>query len=253
LAYLTTFTTSRPIGSPLPQPLSTLLPKLCPLILDGSSNVRTQLLKLFRSLPASEIEDHVTDVLPYVRAGMTHLGAEIRLFAIDVLCWLLEDARSEVVSCAGGWHKTLSCFLTVLGWSTQDTMKWSSSRASFGKAGSEGRPMAKILHALAEFVRAGMGDQSADASHERDADLQGAPLLWYSNQHQLPQRSNAFGYLNLFGLPQDEAVEMLEYCEDRRRVFDNSFRGPIEAGLEAARKEGGEVGRAAVSLTKALS
>ena len=233
--------------------MSMLLPKLYPLILDGSSNVRIQLLKLFRSLPANEIEDHVTDVLPYVRAGMTHLGAEIRLFAIDVLCWLLEDARSAVVSCAGGWHKTLSCFLTVLGWTTQDTMKWSSNRASFGKAGSEGRPIARILQALAEFVRAGIGDQSADASHEGDGDVQGARPLWYSNQHQLPQRSNAFGYLNLFGLPQDEAVEMLEYCEDRRRVFDNSFRGPIETGLKAARKEGGEVGRAAASLTKALS
>jgi pre-rRNA-processing protein IPI1 len=245
--------TSRPGGAPLPQPMSTLLPKLYPLILDGSGSVRTQLLKLFRSLPADEIEDYVNDMLPYVRAGMTHLGAEIRLFAVDVLCWLLEEAGSEVVSCAGGWHKTLNCFLTILGWSTQDTIKWSSNRASFGRPGSEGRPMAKILQALAAFVHAGIGHQSANASHERGPDLQGSFPLWYSNQHQLPQRTNAFGYLNLFGTPKDDATEMLEDREDRQRVFDHSFRGPIEMGLEAAKKEGGEVGRAAASLTKALS
>lgn len=246
--------TSRSVDSPLPQPLSTLLPKLYPLILDGSSGVRAQLLKLFRSLPPDEIEDHVNDILPYVRAGMTHLAAEIRLSAVDVLCWLLEDAGSEVVSCAGGWYKTLNCFLTIMGWSTQDATKWSSNRASFGKAGSEGRPMARILQALAEFVHTGIGPPpSAEVSQVGGAAFHASFPLWYSHQHQLPQKSNAFGYLNLFGTAKDDATEMLEDREDRRRVFDKSFRGPVEMGLEAARKEGGEVGRAAAALTKALS
>ena len=163
--------TSRSVASPLPQPLSALLPKLYPLVLDGSSTVRTQLLKLFRSLPSGEMEDHVAEILPYVRAGMTHLAADIRLFAVDVLCWLLEDAGSEVVSCAGGWYKTLSCFLTILGWSTQDSMKWSSNRARFGKSGSEGRPMAKTLLALAEFLNAGIGQQSPDASKMGNSEI----------------------------------------------------------------------------------
>jgi pre-rRNA-processing protein IPI1 len=245
--------TSRPVGSPLPQPVSTLLPKLYPLILDGSSSVRTQLLKLFRSLPSGEIEDHVNEILPFVRAAMTHLAAEIRLFAVDVLCWLLEDAGSEVVSCAGGWYKTLNCFLTILGWSTSDAMKWSSNRASFGKSGSEGRPMARTLQALAEFVHAGMGQQSADESEVGDAALHSTFPMWDGDQHQLPRKSNAFGYLNLFGMPKDDATEMLEDREDRRRVFDKSFRVSVEMGLEAARKEGGDVGRAAAALTKALS
>jgi pre-rRNA-processing protein IPI1 len=253
LAYLTTFMTSRPVGSPLPQPVSTLLPKLYPLILDGSSSVRIQLLKLFRSLPPGEIEDRVIDMLPYVRAGMTHLAAEIRLFAVDVLCWLLEDAGSEVVSCAGGWYKTLNCFLTILGWSTQDAMKWSSNRASFGKSGSEGKPMARALQALAEFVHAGIGQRSVGASQIGDAPLQGSFPICYNHQHQLPQKSNAFGYLNLFGMPKDDATEMLEDREDRQRVFDKSFRASVEMGLEAARMEGGDVGRAAAALTKALS
>jgi pre-rRNA-processing protein IPI1 len=244
---------SRPVDSPLPQPSSTWLPKLYPLILDSSSGVRAQLLKLFRSLPPGEVEDHVADILPYVRAGMTHLAADIRLSAVDVLSWLLEDSSSEVVSCAGGWYKTLNCFLTILGWSTQDALKWSSNRASFGKSGSEGRPMARTLQALAEFVHAGIGQQSADAVKTGDATLHRNFPMWYSGQHQMPQKSNAFGYLNLFGMPKDDETEMLEDCEDRRRVFDKTFRASIEMGLEAARREGGDVGRAAAVLTKALS
>lgn len=253
LAYLTTFMASRPVGSPLPQPVSTLLPNLLPLILDGSSNVRTQLLKLFRALPSDAVEDHVVDILPYVRAGMTHLAAEIRLSAVDVLCWLLEAAGSEVVSCAGGWYKTLNCFLTILGWSSHDSIKWSSQRASFGKSGSEGKPMAKTLQALAEFVHAGLGQVAVDASTSGDATLHGSFPMQYSLQHQRPQKSNAFGYLNLFGIPRDDETEMLEDHEDRQRVFDKSFRVPVEMGLEAARKEGGDIGRAAAALTKALS
>jgi pre-rRNA-processing protein IPI1 len=244
---------SRPVDSPLPQPLSTWLPKLYPLILDGSSSVRAQLLKLFRSLPPGEIEDHVSDILPYVRAGMTHLAADIRLSAVDVLCWLLEDSGLEVVSCAGGWYKTLNCFLTILGWSTQDALKWSSNRASFGKSGSEGRPMARILQALAEFVHAGIGQHSADAVKTGDATLHSNFPMWYSGQQQVPQKSNAFGYLNLFGMPKDDETEMLEDCEDRRRVFDKTFKASVEMGLEAARREGGDVGRAAAVLAKALS
>ena len=229
-----------------------MLPKLYHLILDGSSSVRNQLLKLFRSLPPEEVEDHVPDILPYVRAGMTHLAAEIRLFSIDALCWLLDIAATEVVSCAGGWYKTLNCFLSILGWHTQDAVKWSSNRANFGKSGSEGRPMARTLLALTQFVQAGMGIESAiSPSNGYGASHVHFPL-WCSSQHLLPHKSNAFGYLNLFGMPKDDETEMLEDREDRRRVFETSFSAAIGMGLEGARKEGGEVGRAAAALTKAL-
>ena len=57
------------MDSPLPQPVSVILPALLPLILDASNNVRTQLLKLLRALPAADVEDHVAQLLPYVRAG----------------------------------------------------------------------------------------------------------------------------------------------------------------------------------------
>ena len=45
---------------------------------------------------------------------------------------------------------------------------------------------------------------------------------------------------------------MLEAREDRLRVFDEHFRVVIETNLESAKKEGGELGRAAALVTKAL-
>lgn len=210
------------------------------------------MLKLFRSLPPGEVEDHVSDVLPYLRAGMTHLAAEIRLFAVDVLSWLLQIAGLEVVSCAGGWYKTLNCFLSILGWHTPDAVKWSSNRANFGKSGSEGRPMARTLLALAEFLHAGLDPVSAETLCGRNEGLYDGFRLWSSDQHQISPKSNAYGYLNLFGMPKNDETEMLEDRDDRRRIFDASFRAPVEMGLEGAIKEGGEVGRAAATLTKAM-
>ena len=112
--------------------------------------------------------------------------------------------------------------------------------------------MARTLLALTEFVQAGIGPELAEFSHNEDEGLHVHFPLWFSGQNLLPQKSNAFGYLNLFGMPKDDETEMLEDRDDRRRVFDTSFRPAVEMGLEGARKEGGEVGRAAAALTKAL-
>lgn len=115
LAHLTTSITARPVDSLLPQPVSVLLPSLLPLILDGSNSVRGQLLKLLRALPVSDVKDHVTTMLPYVRAGMTHLAADIRVSAVEVLEWLVEVAGVEVVSCAGGVDQDDELFSECVG------------------------------------------------------------------------------------------------------------------------------------------
>lgn len=258
LSHLTTAITSRPVDTPLPQPVSVILPLLLPLILDASNNVRAQLLKLLRALPASDIEDHVAQVLPYVRAGMTHLAADIRVSAVEVLSWLVEVAGAEVVSCAGGWIKTMNCFLSVLGWHTEESARWSASRASFGKAGSQGKPMLKVLGAFAEFLEAGIGRPDTTMS-----DSEGAPEdagynnIWpfplcQTQLHMIPQTAVPYAYLNLFGQPRDEEGEMYEAREDRYRVFANRFQEAVERGLENARKEGGELGRASSGATKVL-
>ncbi|KAI9838944.1 MAG: rRNA processing protein [Sarea resinae] len=251
LAYLTTAISSRPVSSPLPLPLGIILPKLQPLILDGSNSVRQQLIKLLRSLPREQVEDHVEQLLLYVRAGMTHLAADIRNASLDILGWLLDTSGYEVVSCAGGWVKTLKCFLAMLGWQVDSgATKW-SSKASFGKAGSEGKAQVKQFQTLEAFLQIGLvGRASIDTADYSDGCATSFPL-WHTQQHLVPQRSNCFAHLNLFGAPRDEESEIYEDKEDRLRLFV-TFRPAIEQGVENARKEGGEVGRAAAGLRKVL-
>lgn len=187
---------------------------------------------------------------------MTHLAADIRVSAVDILSWLVEVAGSEVVSCAGGWIKTMNCFLSVLGWHTEESAKWSSSRASFGKSGSQGRPMIRVLLALSEFLNAGIGKLDTDVEMEAEEGADGVSNwdfpLYQTAQHMIPQSAAPYAYLNLFGQPRDEEGEMYETREDRFRVFSSRFQGAVERGLENARKEGGEAGRASSSATKVL-
>lgn len=206
--------------------------------------MRGQLLKLLRALPGTDIPDHVVQIMPYVRAGMTHLAADVRVSAVEILAWLVGDADAgeEVVSCPGGWVKTLNCFLSVLGWHTEESAKWSASRGSFGKAA---QGSVRVLGALAGFLHAGLAlpeDVDSDQGEDADADADQDPRI---RVHMIPQTATPYAYLNLFGQPRDEDGEMYETPEDRRRVFANRFQGAIERGLENARREGGEIGRAA--------
>ncbi|KAJ6113244.1 Pre-rRNA-processing protein ipi1 [Penicillium sp. IBT 18751x] len=253
LAHLTTAIASRPVNQPLPQPVSVMLPNLLPLILDSSNNVRTQLLKFLRTLPHHDVQDHVGQLLPYVRAGMTHLAADIRVSAVEILSWMVEAAGENVVASAGGWVKTMNCFLSVLGWHTEESSRWSSNRASFGKSGSKGKPMIKVLGALAEFLDAGIGPPSG-SSDSSDPELSStwAFPLCQTAHHMSTESTAPYAYLNLFGQPRDEEGEMYETREDRYRVFQNRFLSALDRGLKSAREEGGELGRASSGVNKVL-
>lgn len=252
LAYLATAIASRPVKSPIPLPMSTMLPKLCPLILDSNSNVRSQLLKVLQVLPEGEIAGHASEILPYVRAGMTHLAADIRLSAISVLSWLTLVAGNEILSCPGGWYRTLHCFMTVLGWNGQGEAKWASNQPMFAKAGVEGKPMVRNVQVLAEFLTAGISDGVSAEDLDEDRQRSTTFPLWDVKQHCLPTNSNAYAYLSLFGAPKDDENAMLESREERLRVFDENFRSMVDSNLDSAKKEGGELGRAAALVTKAL-
>jgi pre-rRNA-processing protein IPI1 len=182
---------------------------------------------------------------------MTHLAAEIRLFSVQVLAFVTETAPDEVVSCAGGWVKTLNCFLAILGWHTQESAKWSSNRVSLGKAGTDGKAQARNLQVLADFLSAGMNPVNATVSGDTCHTRLTFPI-WHMEHHVLPKRSNPYGYLNLFGTPQDDDMDILEEREDRIRVFNERFASDMEVGLDSARRDGGEIGRAAGLVTKAL-
>ena len=183
---------------------------------------------------------------------MTHLAADIRLFSIEVLAWLTDIAPDEVVSCAGGWVKTLNCFLAVLGWHTQEPATWSSNRVSFGRAGGDGKVQARNLQVLSDFLRAGFRITVDSSRMDENLLARFRFPMWHPEHHALPKKSNPYGYLNLFASDQNDELDMLEDRQDRIRVFNERFASGVQTGLASARKDGGEVGRAAGLVTKAL-
>ena len=77
--------------------------------------------------------------------------------------------------------------------------------------------------------------------------------LWHTNAHFLAKKSNPFGYLNLFGAPRDVESEVYDDPEERMNVFlDLNMHGAFQFGVQEAKREGGEVGRAASAVDKAL-
>ena len=216
--------------------------------------MRQQLFKLLRVLPEAEIRNHADQLLLYTRAGMTHLAAEIRSYALDVLEWLLRAAGEEVVGCAGGWAKTLRCFLCLLGWQSDAASAsdaWSAPRTSFSQASGDAKVQAKQLNAFAAFLRAGLLPPPEE-SCPADAPRSSFPLC-HVQHHMLPQRCHAFASLNLFGAPRDDETEMYEDREDRLRVFRDKVEPAVVAGVEHAKRGGGELGRAAAQVRKVMA
>ena len=175
---------------------------------------------------------------------MTHLATEIRLFGLDVLEWLLQVAGDEVVSCAGGWVKMLKCFLSLLGWQSEASSKWSTAR-SYGKADS--KMQVRQISVLTSFLRTGLSHTQSVTTIDTNAN--DFPL-WHTQHHMMSERSNVYAHLNLFGAPRDEEAEMYEDREDRQRVFHDRAEAAVIAGLEEATKAGGELGRVGAQLRK---
>jgi pre-rRNA-processing protein IPI1 len=247
LAYITNQLAANPANNPVGT--SGVLTKLLPLVSDGAASVRTQLLKLFRSLPPAEVGPHVEKILMYVRSGMTHLSNDIRSDTLNVLEWVLDIAGDEAVSCPGGWLKTLNSFSSMLGWnpsvgSAMSVKGWTStSRPTLGtKKGPEAQ--ARQIQVLAKFIQTGFRPE-ASAPY--------SPMAYWDNIYCLPGTPNPFAYLNLFGTPRDENSEMYPDRNSRQRVFDAKWRAAIAAGMDGAKKEGGTVGRAAATLEKAMN
>ncbi|KAJ9155483.1 Pre-rRNA-processing protein IPI1 [Pleurostoma richardsiae] len=240
-------------SSPPNNPVGTLflLDKLLPLIADTSSGVRSQLLKLCRILPPSEVRPHAERVVKWIRMGMTNLSTEVRDDALRAMEWLLDIASDEVVSCPGGWMKTLDTFASMLGWKSLAPQTvggkkkdgWSSApKATFGAA-KGGATYAHQLTVLGRFLEAGFRRRE--------------PLAWkygdyWAHLYEIPQGSNPFGYLGLFGTVRDRDSEICPDREERQRAFSRWSAAMIK-GTEDAKKEGGAVGRAAAVLDQILT
>lgn len=214
--------------------------------------MRSQLLKLFKALPTQEIGDHVIQILPYIRAGMTHLAADIRLAASETLSWLLDVAGNDVISCAGGFVQTMKAFLAMLGWHSKDPTTRPEAAASFASAGIDGKPVAVSLEVLGKFLNIGIGEEHLEGDQSHASSLPTSGRLVPYEQHRLPTQSDGFGYLNLFGGNHDIDTEMLEDYEERLKVFDNRFRSAVLNGLEVGKQSGGEVGRASALVFKVI-
>lgn len=252
-------------GVELPQPTSVIIGKVQPLVRDSSSGVRAQVVKLLRVLPERDVRSHTEGLLLWIRLGMTNLSGPVRMGALDVLEWLCELAGQEVVSCAGGWAKTLKCFAGILGWdapasstaSKDGKSAWTTTSTASTKGTIDGKLLLKTLDVLTTFLQNGLlpvEDDEASKEVATQVARKNFPL-WHTNQHMLPihtGKANPYGYLNLFGAAQDEQGAAYEDWEERATYFNEKWRGSFDEGIMKVVREGGGVGRAAVALAKVM-
>ncbi|RDA82499.1 hypothetical protein CP532_6857 [Ophiocordyceps camponoti-leonardi (nom. inval.)] len=237
LSYLTSQLSDEPRCNPVGT--RALLIKLLPLVSDSSTPVRSQLLKLLRTLPRDEVKNGVEHAIMYVRAGMTHLSSDISMDALSIMEWLLDVADSELIACPGGWDKTLSTFCAMMGWSvSQSTGGWTGS-AGVGLKGRNGQVLVRQMTALTRFLEAGFRGETAEDSKTSE---------YWDSLYGLPRSANAFAHLDLTGERRDAEGDMYPDREARQMIFQRRFLEPISKGVESAKKEGGPAGRAATSL-----
>lgn len=231
-----------------------LLDKLLPLITDTSSGVRTTLLRLFQALPATEIAPHVEKAAKWIRLGMLHLSAEVRYDALKFMDWLLDVASEPLLETAGGWTKTLDAFAAMMGWRNNGPVKakstgtdtgtsssWTSApKTTFG-ADKGGSAYATQITILTKFIALGL-QQPPPAKPMTENEYRG-------HVYGLPKGPTPFGYLQLFGPPQDG--EICADVEERQRAFW-AWKDTVERKAGEARKEGGPAGRAAGELIKVV-
>lgn len=258
LSYLTTVCSTKH-GHRLPQPPSVVIARAQSLILDGNAQVRQQVLKLLRSLPVQELASLDSLVL-YARAGMAHLSKDICASALDLLDWLLRIAPSAIVSSSGGWVKILRAFQNLLSWHgdskvttlTTNNGTWSNTRPAAGTG--HGKLLVHQLTTLSQLLTVGLSKPSLQREHQVAAKrAAGLFPVWHMDAHTLSRKSNPYGYLNLFGAPRDAEGEVYEEPEARIEVFTElGLHEAFAFGVSEAKKEGGEVGRAAATVDKAL-
>lgn len=252
LIWLTS-ASSKADGEPLPVEVSAIVAKAQSLILDGNPGVRNQTLKLLKALPAAELGS-VDELALYTRAGMAHLSADIKTFSLDVLDWLLSSQGEKALAFAGGWVKMLRTFQNLLGWQGKEkdnAAKWTTAKTSSDKLGTN-KLLVHQLTTLANFLHVGLKSPLADPEAERKLAAAWFPVH-QAHVHMLPQRSNPYGYLNLFGATRDVEGEVYDDSDERSRVFSElGFLEAFQDGAREAKKEGGEVGRAASAVEKAL-
>ncbi|OAA72180.1 hypothetical protein ISF_01253 [Cordyceps fumosorosea ARSEF 2679] len=244
LAYLTSQLALDPPVNPVGT--AAVLTKLVPLLSDSATPVRQQLLKLLRVLPGRDVPPVIEHTIMFIRAGMTHLSSDISGDALAAMDWLLDVAADELVTCPGGWVRTLTTFCAVMGWAVASSTKgWTAAanaRTTLKPKDAQNR--AKQIATLARFLQAGFRDEVA---------AEPTSAQFWDNLYRMPRSGNAFEYLNLFVAQRDEDAEMYPNKEARQQIFHKRFLDAILKGIDQAKKEGGVTGRAAVGLEQVLA
>ncbi|KAL9051601.1 MAG: hypothetical protein Q9162_005907 [Coniocarpon cinnabarinum] len=253
LAFITHVVSTETGAKALPESAATLIPKIQPLTLDPSSKVRQQLLKLLSQVHSEDIRAHIDTFLLYLHAAMTNLHASIRAYSLDFLDLLLRKIGLDMITHAGGWVKTLSCFQSLMGWEQPRATHggWSLQQAPRKQFGTDAKAVRSHVEVLNRFLNTGLSSQPRHSQSADSSDRAIFPLR-SSQQHRLPQRSNAFAYLDLFEAPQDVESQKMDDQEDRRRVFVETFRTPCLQGIDNMMREGGELGRSAAMLKRTV-
>lgn len=244
LAYLTTQLSAEPQINPVGT--AAVLAKLLPLISDTYTPVRSQLLKLLQTLPAAGVAPGVDNAAMFVRAGMTHLSNDISNDALSVMDWLLLAAGDQLVSCPGGWVKTLNTFCAIMGW-IPTTVKGGWTAGSAGRTSLKAKDAlnrARQMTTLTNFLRTGFKEESI---------LPWSPLQYWDNLYTTPRGTNPFDYVNLSGARRDEDGEMYVDSESRKQIFHKRFYESFSRGVEQIKKEGGVGGRAAAGLEQVIN
>jgi pre-rRNA-processing protein IPI1 len=108
------------------------------------------------------------------------------------------------------------------------------------------------INTLTKFLNAGLKPRAYDPNALAAKAAQSFPL-WHIDAHTLPTKSNCYGYLNLFGAPRDLDSEMYDDPSERvEALHESGLYAAFKYGVGEAKKEAGEVGRAASGLEKAL-
>lgn len=243
LSYLTSQLSAMPPCNPVGT--GTILTKLLPLISDSATPVRSQLLKLLRALPQDEVKPVVDHAIMFIRAGMTHLSTDISNDALSAMDWLLDAADDELVTCPGGWVKTLSTFCAIMGWTVTTISKgWTSGAgARSTMKAKDAQSHARRIASLTKFLEAGFKPELAPTDE--------ASQYW-DNLYRIPRSTNPFEYLNLSGARRDEDGEMYADRQARKHVFQRRFYDSMLKGIEQSKKEGGVAGRAVSALDDLL-
>jgi len=222
-----------------------ILMKVLPLLLDSSSPIRKQLIDLLRYLPAHKVAADAEHISVFVRAGLTHLSAEISQDALAVFNWLLDIAANELVSCPGGWTKSLASFCAILGWSSSKNAGWSVVPPKTNSQFQDQR-IAQIS-TLTRLIHAGL-------HHELDT-YDNKTCDWAQDiltSCKLSASQWPIEHVNIFCNLRSQDSEALVSREARLQEFLVSFSQCLKKGGELARQEGGTLGRIAALLLQTM-